>query len=93
MSRLIPTLLGLAAITSLGFVFAPTTARAADPVCLADSGSGGVDCSFDTLAECQADLSGMAGECVTEPTTKVVHVKMKMPEKGLPFNHTFKVKK
>jgi hypothetical protein len=100
MSRLIASVLGIASLATLGFMLGSTPARAAEPVCITDSDAGGVDCAFDTMAECQAALSGMAGNCeaeavgsATTTTPTRVHLRTKMPAKGLPFNHSFRTKR
>ena len=94
MSRLVPTLAALAAMASVSFVLGPTPASAADPVypvCWADSpGLAGIACEFDTMAQCQATVSGTAGYCENNPAGTTAYMRIKaMPEKGLPFNHTF----
>jgi hypothetical protein len=93
MRRFIVALPALAALAAAGSMFGATAARAADPVCLAEGTDGGVRCDFETLAQCQATLSGMGGVCESLPTGTGAVMKTKMPANGLPFTHMFKAKK
>ena len=81
----------VAILTSAGFLMGSTTARAAeDPVCLEDSAEG-TQCNFETLAQCQATLSGMDGICEANPAGATMKTKTKMS--SLKFKHTEKAKK
>ena len=92
MSRLISVLSAFAVLTSASFMLGTTPARAADdPVCLEDTEAGGIQCDFETLAQCQATLSGMAGTCAANGQRATMRTKA--GPKGLPFNHTFRIKK
>jgi len=62
------------AILVIGMVSAAAPARAQTydpnfPVCLQTYGSAGdnIDCSFTTLAQCNASASGRAAQCYTNP--------------------------
>ena len=53
-------------------VAAPTRAQTYDPnypVCLQTYAIGGgyIDCSFTSLAQCEASASGRAAQCLTNP--------------------------
>jgi Protein of unknown function (DUF3551) len=82
----------LAILASASFLAGSTPARAADdPVCLEGSGGEGSQCDFETLAQCQATLSGMDGTCEANGTRAMMKTKMAM--KDLKFKHTEKAKK
>jgi hypothetical protein len=64
----------LVAILAIGMVSAaaPARAQAYDPnfpVCLQTYGPAGdnIDCSFTTLAQCNASASGRVAQCYTNP--------------------------
>ena len=82
----------LAILASASFLAGSTPARAADdPVCLEGSAGEGTQCDFETLAQCQATLSGMDGTCEANGPRAMMKTKMAM--KDLKFKHSEKAKK
>ena len=57
------------ALAAAGFAAFAATAPSAEAgeYCREDFASGIRQCSFDTLAQCQANVSGRGGDCVRDP--------------------------
>jgi hypothetical protein len=58
---------------------------------LEDTTGGGVQCDFETLAQCQQTLSGMDGVCEVNGTRAMMRTKVGM--RDIKFKHTEKAKK
>jgi hypothetical protein len=49
-----------------------------------DDGPGGVNCGFETLAQCRATISGIGGNCYENPA---FHAPARRPKKKTPRSH------
>lgn len=68
MSKILSTLLIIAAPMALPLTAAPASAETIYPWCAQYGGDNdGTNCGFSTIAQCQAALSGNGGFCVQNP--------------------------